>query len=367
VNRQRLVTQRLEQVTHGFAGYVEAYDKHPPFTSKQLAAHRETITMRRHLGSASAAATDRRFAASLRRTLIAWGLGVRGSILEPEIEFAQALAAAAPELAGLEPLAIDAPHLPTDVVDKLWHAIEGLGIVKNKAKIVAGTKALHHLLPDLVIPMDHVWTGTFFQLHDPEWQESQARTFRRVYGQLLHLGQQVQPEQYVTGQEWRTSRTKIIDNAVAGFCQLELTSQPPAAMTPGHQVTFDVPGYPPAKDGAQSIFGIGHDHSPRVRLLLAAAQRACREQAFVPLNENVALDVVVHAPGQPPGDATNYLGGIGDVLEDKSPRSAIEHLGDLAAVQLFRNDRQIRAISYREVEASPARYTVTVRRLADGG
>jgi hypothetical protein len=66
----------------------------------------------------------------------------------------------------------------------------------------------------------------------------------------------------------------------------------------------------------------------------------------------VALDVVVHAPGQPQGDATNYLGGIGDVLEDKSSRIAIEHLGDLAAVQLFRNDRQIRAISYREIEAN---------------
>jgi hypothetical protein len=32
------------------------------------------------------------------------------------------------------------------------------------------------------------------------------------------------------------------------------------------------------------------------------------------------VDVVVRGPGRPPADATNYLGGIGDVLQDNPAR-----------------------------------------------
>ena len=366
--RQNLIYERLSDLTHGFARYVAAYDELVPFDSRQLAAHRETINLRRQAGSVEAAVNNPRFVASLRRTLLAWGLGVRGSVLVPEAEFARALAGAVPVLERLEDLRIDAPDLPGDVVGRLWSAIKFLGVVENKAKIVAGTKTLHHLLPDLVIPMDHTWTGMFFQLHDPEWQQFQERTFRRVYVQLVTVARQVHPQQYVTGHGWRTSQTKIMDNALIGFCKLELADRLEATTAASPQITFDVSGYPPAKDGALSIFGAGHDHAPRVRLLLEAVQQASQEQAFVPVDAGaVALDVVVRGPGQPPGDATNYLGGIGDVLEDKASRSALEHLGDLATVWLFRDDRQIRQVSYREEVASRVGYTVTVWRLSDRG
>ncbi|BBY05413.1 hypothetical protein MNVI_07310 [Mycobacterium noviomagense] len=64
----------------------------------------------------------------------------------------------------------------------------------------------------------------------------------------------------------------------------------------------------------------------------------------------------------PAGDAANIVGGIADVLENKSHRSSIEHLGDLAAVWLYRNDKQIKQITYRE-NPGECSYTVTVRAL----
>jgi hypothetical protein len=101
------------------------------------------------------------------------------------------------------------------------------------------------------------------------------------------------------------------------------------------------------------MLGISHSHSSRVRLLLELAGQACVAQGFVPVVKgHVALDVVVRAPaGQNPADATNYLGGIGDVLEDKSSRGPLDHLGPLSTVWLYRNDRQITQVSYREVES----------------
>uniref|UniRef100_UPI00193974AC hypothetical protein n=1 Tax=Nocardioides caldifontis TaxID=2588938 RepID=UPI00193974AC len=65
-------------------------------------------------------------------------------------------------------------------------------------------------------------------------------------------------------------------------------------------------------------------------------------------------------------DATNYLGGIADVLEQKTNRgAAVEHLRDLADVWLYRNDRQIKRVSYREETRDTAGhgYWVTVSHL----
>ena len=130
------------------------------------------------------------------------------------------------------------------------------------------------------------------------------------------------------------------------------------------EISFDVPGHPPLKGEARSVFSATHGQAERIRTLLQAAQFACQEQGFTPveLDTNVALTVIARSPL---GDAANIIGGIADVLEDKpskSYRSAIDHLGDLAAVSLYRNDSQIKQVDYREEPGGPS-YTVTIRKL----
>ena len=293
---------------------------------------------------------------------------MRASRLVPAQEFAAALEAALPSLEGLEHLAIE-DELPANIAERLWSLVSSLGIVENNAKIVASTKALHHLLPDLIVPMDREYTGKFFQFDLPEWQDpgSQRRIFQLAYAQFTVIAQQARPGQYVTGQGWRTSSSKIIDNALIGFCKTEISSTPPTAAMPGTDtagsISFDVPGYPPAKNEALSMLGTGHPHGPRVRLLLEAAKAACAAHAFTPADDgHIALDVTLRCPpGQNPADATNYLGGIADVLEDKSHRGPLDHLGTLATVRLYRNDRQIKQVSYRETGADQPSYTVTIQ------
>lgn len=365
--RDDLIGERTGKLCGAFGRYVRVYNERVPFTGEQLAAHRECIGLRREAASVRAAVGDERFVQALQRTLRAWGIGVRASRLVPADDFAAALRAALPRLEDLEPLAIDG-ELPADIADRLWSLVSSLGIVQNSAKIVAGTKALHHLLPDLVVPMDRAWTGAFFQFHLPEWQDpaSQRRIFRLACTRFTEIARQVPLQQYVTGRGWRTSRTKVIDNAVIGFCKAELTPAPGPDDKSSGGITFDVPGYPPAKNEALSMLGAGHSHAPRVRLLLEAAGQACQPQSFVPVDDGpVSLDVVLHCPaGQNPADATNYLGGIADVLEDKSRRGPLEHLAALAAVRLYRNDRQIKQVAYREEESANIGYTVTIRPLS---
>jgi hypothetical protein len=80
--------------------------------------------------------------------------------------------------------------------------------------------------------------------------------------------------------------------------------------------------------------------------------------------ERLGLELVVVAPSQPPSDATNYLGGVADVLEAKGRRGALEHLRELAAVALYENDRQIEDVYYLRV-GEPTGYTVRIWALDD--
>jgi hypothetical protein len=223
--------------------------------------------------------------------------------------------------------------------------------------------------------MDRAWTGKFFNLHNPEWQgPAQRSTFLWLFGTFREVARQTAPQGYVTGNGWRTSRSKILDNALIGYCKAQLdqpkggsahTGQPGGAAN--GSVSFWVAGYPPAKGEAKSMLSESHPHAPRVRALLHAAEQALRAaDDFIPADSDlVAMDLVLHAsPDQDPWDATNYLGGVADVLEDKSRRgAAVTHLGALADVWLYRNDRQIKQITYREQQHTTAGYTVTLRML----
>jgi hypothetical protein len=130
------------------------------------------------------------------------------------------------------------------------------------------------------------------------------------------------------------------------------------------EVSFDIEVFPPAKNEALSMLSEGHSHAARVIRLLQAARQATVGRDFRLMDGPIGLEVIVYAPSsQDPWDATNYLGGIADVLEEKSRRGPLLHLGALRNVALYHNDRQIREVRYRQASGSAARYRVRVWRL----
>ena len=134
------------------------------------------------------------------------------------------------------------------------------------------------------------------------------------------------------------------------------------------EIEFDVDGLPPAKSETLSMLGANHGHAPRVRALLLSAQQAMISQNFAVLTGPIGLAVMVWVPASgAKSDATNFLGGIADVLEAKAVRSrtqSLEHLGDLASVGIYVNDSQIREVHYREETSTTARYRVRVWELS---
>jgi hypothetical protein len=127
----------------------------------------------------------------------------------------------------------------------------------------------------------------------------------------------------------------------------------------GQEISFEVEGRPPAKC-VPSIFGAGHPHTPRVLALLHAAREEAQRRRFqgfgsapIGLELRVACGRDHHR-----SDATNYLGGVGDVLDDKARRRNLDHLGDLANFGLYADDGQIEEVHFRWEPSESLSYTV---------
>ncbi len=201
-----------------FTEFLAAYDRDCPFTKYgQLEYHVETIKKRRALGTAGSALNDESFQRSLYRTLQAWGIGSRGSKLKPFPAFVEALQAKEAEITDLDGIAVDQNDLDVEAVaNKLAILIQSLNIVENKARIVPGSKALHHLLPELVVPIDRAYTQRFFDWPTPHIQKFPEKCFVEAFHIFVGIARATNPVQYM-GDGWYTSRTKVIDNGIVGL------------------------------------------------------------------------------------------------------------------------------------------------------
>lgn len=233
-SRKSRIEQRVLRLIADFEHYVNWYDVHVPFDRPdQLNSHLKTIQLRFELKTAAAAAADPDFRESLYRTLQSWGIGQRGSRLLSRTQFDGAIVSATPAIAKLDGVAINYPSLDIDAIAaQLWAVLGTMKIVDNKAPLVPRTKALHHLLPDLVVPMDREYTRTFFGWHAPEFQghgrpDGQRSIFTKTFCELVQIARATNPELYISAKRpWRTSRTKILDNAIVGFCMAEGLQRP---------------------------------------------------------------------------------------------------------------------------------------------
>jgi len=209
-----------EVLVKKFPKWVSYFETNGPFRKYgQLEYHRETIDRRFELGSAAAAVTDERFQHALYKTLKAWGIGVRGSRLKPFNEFAAVLSRHEEAVAQFETTLLDDRQLAIGATaDALWTLQSKLLIVENAATLVPVTKALHHVLPGLVVPMDREYTQMFFGWQKPQFQYGQSICFVEAFSTFVQIARAVNPSKYVNG-GWNSCRTKVIDNALVGLLQ----------------------------------------------------------------------------------------------------------------------------------------------------
>ena len=202
-----------------FPGILGVFRERTPFTRRgQFEHHRETIRLRRSAVSVGELLANDAFVDSLRSTLRAWSIGVRASHLLGRPLFDVELQRWEVELESLTDERI--VEATDDTRRRVWALIQSIDITENQARLVALTKTLHHILPDLVVPIDRAYTGAFLGWRAPEFQTSQRAIFDSCWEAFVEIARQAHPEEWV-GEGWFTSTTKVIDNAIVGFCIAE--------------------------------------------------------------------------------------------------------------------------------------------------
>ena len=226
-----LVTSRMDGLKSSFTYYLESYDSNVPFRREnQLLSHLRVIRQRRRFSSVVDAVRNNEFLSNLHAVLRAWGIGSRGSHLAEPVRLLAVFEPFLRELEELDHLLISDVADPTGVINRLWRLVSTIPLVENKSRIVPVTKALHHLLPDLVVPIDRAWTGAFFAWNMPDFDQRPEKVFRSAYEAFFDIARTVRPERYV-GEGWRSSPAKIVDNGLVGYC-LANRIQPTSGLLP---------------------------------------------------------------------------------------------------------------------------------------
>jgi hypothetical protein len=148
---------------------VSAFEKTEAFPGPSLYFHERAIARRRQHQAVGSLLSDIRFLEYAYAVLAAWGMRRMGPQAAKVGDFTQISTALHDKTAALEQLwplritALDA-SAAREAAALAWQIIAHIRVSESRTEIVAGSKFLHHhhLLPDLIVPIDRQYTFRFF-------------------------------------------------------------------------------------------------------------------------------------------------------------------------------------------------------------
>lgn len=219
VDRQALDRQ-VDELCRNFDAYLIEFNGAPPFTDTQVSYHIATLDLRNKLGGAAKSIDSDEYLHALYSTLEAWGMNSNGAKMQEYDRFAASVREYKGGIVALE--RVDAAQIDADVTGKLWRIIQGMQLSQTQSQTVTGAKALHHLLPRLLPPIDRGYTQPFFRYDNMQFQNNQEEAFGLMLSYFARIAQRVDLGRHVGTARWATSESKLIDNAIIGFCRLHL-------------------------------------------------------------------------------------------------------------------------------------------------
>jgi len=217
--------QNVEELISNFDRYVALFNRLNMFGGPSVYFHYKTLAQLGKYAYPVQALKDETYFDYLYATLASWGLhrmgvgytklteidGIKNSFLKNEksIEKIQML--------SIEELKVEEIDR---VADDIWSIIEHLKVGIGATKIVAGSKALHHLLPNLVPPIDGEYTLKFFYgSRGTALNQGDEIVFKEIYPFFFQIASSCKKniKRGIENGLMATSKTKILDNAIVGY------------------------------------------------------------------------------------------------------------------------------------------------------
>ncbi len=159
IPRSERARRNVDELIGGFTRYVDTFEASEAFPGPSLYFHERALDQRRLHEDVESLLADERFFEYMYAVLPAWGMHRMGNQAAKVGRFdsmVTSFQSCRPLLESLWPRRItDIPVTDVEsVTGTVWEVISQLRVSTSGTRIVAGSKALHHMLPDLVPPID---------------------------------------------------------------------------------------------------------------------------------------------------------------------------------------------------------------------
>ena len=209
-----------------------ALDKYDPPSDWNMELHKDLIKRRKQFSTPiEVIDADKDFLRDLKELLSAWKVGKRRARIVNMRDFEYELKETAQCLDDLRDYRIENIKLQDrkNVACRLWKIIKELEITTaERSRLVSGSKAIHHLLPDLVPPMDTDFTARFFR-GKKGFRTTERSFFLNVYPQFAALACYLTQDETLmkrVSNDFNTSIPKTLDNTIIGYVNLKRCTEP---------------------------------------------------------------------------------------------------------------------------------------------
>jgi hypothetical protein len=225
MHKALILNKNIDKLTKDkdiFLSYVgKAYSRDNDFPKSSFYFHKKVISMIRTAKSNGELFNSDLFLEFVYATLSTWGLDRMdgGARL---VEFSAFRESVNSNLSILEELSTYKINEVGDknmslIKDRLSILFAHLKVMMKEIKLVGISKALHHFLPDLVLPIDRKYTLEFFYRNTNYTVKNQKEKFFAIFDKSRFIANKLHLTRNDLQKEWDTSIPKLIDNAIIGF------------------------------------------------------------------------------------------------------------------------------------------------------
>jgi len=232
VNKRR-VTERIHLLSRdkeSFKKYVEFYYSNEIFFGPSVYFHNKVISLVRN-SNYSLLVEDEHFIEYVYATLASWGMhrmGPKGSKMRDFKEFRHSILSTKNLFLELKKYSLAAlTEENREVFGVLERLFKNLRVMQSGSNLVGNSKVIHHLLPDLVPPIDRQYTIRFFygnltsKYTPPFLKGEETDLFLDIveYFRIICKRLNLMENDYDKTKSFNTSIPKVIDNAIIGLIQ----------------------------------------------------------------------------------------------------------------------------------------------------
>lgn len=221
---EKRTNSRVDYLCANFEGYLEHHENQRLHRTQKdrifrHEEHKQTIELRIRSSSIRDAIDDDVFLESLWNTLDKWGMNNRKAKLKSKPVFKCSLQSNVDILVKFEGKRTS--DIYSGIIAELWIVIDTLKLANTDAQIVTGAKALHHILPNLLPPIDVRYIGRFFSYKSFSANNQEA-AFREILERFAEIAKFLDDNDFdwsghVGRTVMATSTSKLIDNAIVGY------------------------------------------------------------------------------------------------------------------------------------------------------